>query len=363
MKFWRFFVSVSLSFSILSSALLANNEVDEEGSKSSTPPTICYSDPRTDLRLNPTKGETVWAEKSTSIKIPGYPDPFEVDGELEITFLPIASQADCEKVGRLLWMHNQRALHDGKEIFLQSSISGENTIGGMFQSIFAFNSMRSLRELGVETSLRLLKASERAAFEKGAQHVFTIVNEILLPLTFDFSPLSHWMKALTESGYISTGEDWDLKTGSRKHYFQKKLEESAVEEDSIGFSWEESVDEESPFTPPEGSFGFFVRKEGEIKGGLYGKRLQPFDAIPHGEIDVFCLNPDLRKKGLGSILMEYALAHLKSTGATVVELSTTDWQAPGFYRKKGFDEVVTFPIAIEAGQLYLGYVFRKELLP
>jgi GNAT superfamily N-acetyltransferase len=71
---------------------------------------------------------------------------------------------------------------------------------------------------------------------------------------------------------------------------------------------------------------------GAVVGGLYG-------ASSRGQlrVDRFFLPEGLRRGGLGSRLLAMAEAEGRRRGCTRVTLNTMEIQAPGFYRKQGYE--------------------------
>ena len=54
-------------------------------------------------------------------------------------------------------------------------------------------------------------------------------------------------------------------------------------------------------------------------------------------VDYFYLDPSVRGRGLGMRVMNELFAVAKSGGAERIDLHTNTFQAPGFYRKLGFE--------------------------
>lgn len=50
-----------------------------------------------------------------------------------------------------------------------------------------------------------------------------------------------------------------------------------------------------------------------------------------------------RGKGLGARLLSEGEARAKANGATRARLETFEWQAPGFYLKHGYREILQIP--------------------
>ena len=76
------------------------------------------------------------------------------------------------------------------------------------------------------------------------------------------------------------------------------------------------------------------------------------------EVRTLWIHEQWRGRGLGSRLMAAAEAEVRARGATQIVLSTHSFQAPGFYRRLGFEPVGSvddYPIGHES------IVLRKRL--
>jgi len=76
-----------------------------------------------------------------------------------------------------------------------------------------------------------------------------------------------------------------------------------------------------------------VRDEisGEIVGGLLGRT-----SLGLFFLDLFYLPEEMRKSGLGSLIMANAEAEAKKRGCRRAFVYTVTFQAPGFYEKHGY---------------------------
>lgn len=98
----------------------------------------------------------------------------------------------------------------------------------------------------------------------------------------------------------------------------------------------------------------FVRDAGgRIVGGLIGCTLGTLLLV-----ETLWLEEELRGKGYGSRLLQVAEEEALARGCRVAELMTFSWQAPEFYKKKGY---AVFGELEEVGAGHTAYFFRKYL--
>lgn len=90
---------------------------------------------------------------------------------------------------------------------------------------------------------------------------------------------------------------------------------------------------------------------GAIRGGLLGYVWAGWLHITHLWVAEGC-----RGRGLGGQLLERAEREASSSGARGAFLSTFDFQAPGFYRKYGYELYATLP---DYPPGHTDYHFRK----
>ena len=83
---------------------------------------------------------------------------------------------------------------------------------------------------------------------------------------------------------------------------------------------------------------------GGILGGTYWGWLY---------IDILWVHEDHRQRGIGSKLLREAEREAVSRGCHHVHVDTMSWQAPGFYRKHGYEVIGILPDIPEGHQKYL----------
>lgn len=321
------------------------------------------TDPAADLRLNPTKGEVLWFEKKKEITIPGYPKPFTINGDIEITLSPMAYLGDCLSVQLGLHDYNLRHMNDFDEKALV--LSSKYPIGELSQESFVLAFDHLLPKIGFEQAGDLLNAVEVNAYQQGARRAYVMVSTEGYPMR-PLSPAYHermqWIKSLKTHHYTQSGAAYNLDNNNYVQHFYKELNPSQSQEVRFvkwDFEW---ISDENDPKDLSGYFGIFVREEGAVKGGVFG-RLNLKAAIPHSTIGVIWVDDQFRGRGFGTKLMNFALEHSKKQGASITELDTIDFQAPEFYKKIGFEEILRMPNLIKdkTGKLNNSYVLRKSL--
>ena len=85
----------------------------------------------------------------------------------------------------------------------------------------------------------------------------------------------------------------------------------------------------------QGELAVFARRDGEIVGGAHGE-------VSWGWLDVLTvwLHEDLRGTGLGRKLMDDLEALAIQKGAQAAIVTTWSFQAPEFYKRCGYEEVL-----------------------
>jgi GNAT superfamily N-acetyltransferase len=89
-----------------------------------------------------------------------------------------------------------------------------------------------------------------------------------------------------------------------------------------------------PVRDPENHLCIVVRdREGRVRGGAQGVAVGAWLAL-----DLVWVEESLRQKGLGSRLLEASEAEGRRRGCKWVIVGTFDYQAPGFYSRRGYVE-------------------------
>lgn len=101
-------------------------------------------------------------------------------------------------------------------------------------------------------------------------------------------------------------------------------------------------------------FSAFVHDDdGAMIGGMYGWL---FGGA--AEIALLWVHADHRGKGLGGRLLESAEEHARRAGCGQMVIRTHSFQAPGFYRRHGYEQIAVLP-EYPRGHEYL--LFAKPL--
>jgi len=83
-----------------------------------------------------------------------------------------------------------------------------------------------------------------------------------------------------------------------------------------------------------------VSRGGEVVGGLSGRT-----SLGLFYIDLFYLPAELRGAGLGGRVIEAGEAEARRRGCTAAALYTISFQAPGFYKRHGYEAFGEIPCA------------------
>lgn len=99
--------------------------------------------------------------------------------------------------------------------------------------------------------------------------------------------------------------------------------------------------------------GFIVEDGGEQVAALVG---DTWGATC--KIELLWVRADHRGTGLGSRLLTAALDEARARGCTQAILTTHDFQAPGFYRRHGFEAIAEIP---DKPKGYVEHIMRLRL--
>lgn len=327
-----------------------------------------WFDPLLDNLLNPTKGETLWFEKSKWIQIPGYKTPFKVPGNLEITLSPIAYLNDYLKIHAGLVSYNAEKLD--LDIWEDTALQTPYLswpVGGAFQESIRFELDELLGKVGLANTIDFLDRVEKIALSKGTHRFYINIKNgkdymgPLFPVKIERTELT---QALLQNGYTLSGEYHYLYKNTYVQHLYKEISGPASSPETPltvpDCEWGEWPEDNAP---PLRKFGVFLLKNGHVRGGLFGGIEIAKAFIPHSYINQFWIDASVRGTGLGTKIMNIAFDHSKQKGAHVVELGTTDFHAPLFYEKMGFVRICTVPKIIRTndGKLNNDYAYRKYL--
>jgi GNAT superfamily N-acetyltransferase len=105
--------------------------------------------------------------------------------------------------------------------------------------------------------------------------------------------------------------------------------------------------------PPAPLAVFLYNEGGQIVGGLYAR---VWDGVL--DISLLWVHEDFRGEGYGARLVAAAEAEGIHRGCERAELRTFDYQAPGFYKKVGYEE---FHVSENYPRGHTRHYFRKTL--
>lgn len=206
-----------------------------------------------------------------------------------------------------------------------------------------------------------LKDGETSAYQQGARRAYVIVSTEDANVDPQ-SPACQWIEHLKTRSYQQSGAAYNLDNNQYVQHFYKELDPTESQENLLA-KWDcQWVFDENDPKDLSGYFGIFIKEEGDVKGGVFG-RMNLDAAIPHSTISVLWVDDQFRGRGFGTKLMDFALEYSKKWGASIAELDTIDFQAPEFYKKIGFEDILRMPNLIKAknGKLNNSIVLRKKL--
>lgn len=118
---------------------------------------------------------------------------------------------------------------------------------------------------------------------------------------------------------------------------------SRIDEVEEEESSNESVIEEEECDEEGYCYSFLVRnEEGRILGGIYGGL--DFEAVtPYSLIIKIWVSPEHRGMGLGGRLLDLAEEYTLDAGVRIMELGTSEFQAPWLYESKGYKSYLCKP--------------------
>jgi ribosomal protein S18 acetylase RimI-like enzyme len=82
------------------------------------------------------------------------------------------------------------------------------------------------------------------------------------------------------------------------------------------------------------AFGLLAYEGETLIGSIVGKSF--FNWL---HIDLMWVEDSYRSQGVGRMLMDEAYRQAKEMGLSGIEVWTQSWQAPGFYKKMGYEEL------------------------
>jgi GNAT superfamily N-acetyltransferase len=100
---------------------------------------------------------------------------------------------------------------------------------------------------------------------------------------------------------------------------------------------------------------FALSPDGSLRGGCAGR----IERVWHWlTIDTLWVHPNVRGEGIGTELVRAIEAEARSRGCRWSDVTTFDFQAPGFYRKAGYTQ---YGVKHDYPPGHTNYFFRKDL--
>lgn len=268
---------------------------------------------------------------------------------LTLTLSPQASPEDCAVVGKGLFLYNMEKVSGRKTLdkadeeawgailTIDSQAVGETiglkTSGSLILDLEALQKTPSFLSLGADG---LLQEIIRCTVfpERRAHQIFTETN------------VAVWWDALSGNGFkpLSRPKVSFVPTQSTPVFYKESLPDIREKSDfgERHIQWSPQPSASIGTSEHKGSFGFFVRSTEGIKGGLLGT-IERDSAIHHVCVDKFWIDESLRGSGLGKKLMDFTEDFARDQKINHIHLGTNTFQAPGFYLKMGYTEVLRIP--------------------
>ena len=79
-------------------------------------------------------------------------------------------------------------------------------------------------------------------------------------------------------------------------------------------------------------YSYHIEEEGELVAGIVAEAV--FDTV---EVEFLCVKENCRGKGYGRALLQYVEEQAENDGRKRILLNTYSFQAPGFYRRMGYE--------------------------
>ncbi len=198
-------------------------------------------------------------------------------------------------------------------------------------------------------NLPLMNSLESQAYKNGARRSYV-----------EMPSEEHAHLALIKSDFKFLGSNVDFDSRNLIYSFYKELDEPIVSA-SVDQSFVWTLMSNTAMPDFANSFGIFAKdSQGVVRGGIV-MTLHKDSAIPYLYVDF--LWTELQKSGLGETFIRFAEQLAKNHGVGYIKLITDGFQAPGFYKKMGYEVIKLLPKTERAknGQYYDSYTFAKKL--
>jgi len=103
-------------------------------------------------------------------------------------------------------------------------------------------------------------------------------------------------------------------------------------------------------------------EDGTVHGGATVEINKSEQQTPYAEICQFFISDTLRGTGLGTIIMKKIEDYVQDMGIYEIRLDTAEYQAPGFYKKMGYEQTGEHVnMNLRTLEYFNGYNFVKKL--
>ena len=289
--------------------------------------------------------------------LPVYDDVM-LDNGYKITISPVAAESDFGQLKIDFVQYNIDRTHESYCIDAQIFHTlASNITGDVLGESVVIKAIATAADCEAVCSLL-----ETEIYDKGGRRAYIIVD-------MDDQNGREIYDTLTQKGFVDIWERPDFTTGHHEIGLMKEIEHKEHASNvSATLLWETQTEVEEGAATTGVSvlaeqFGVFLRDIAGVARGMILGEIHKESAIPHAYVETFFIDTSLQNKGFGTKLMKCFESYMKNVEINTVRLGTNDIQAPGFYKKIGYEAIATTPKCEKHkdGRYSSRYEFVKKL--